>query len=46
MRLGHAINALSIFTKKLKRFFKEQGCSAILKAIKDVIFNPWLTDEW
>jgi len=46
MRLGHAINALSAFTKKLKRFIKEQGCSAVLKKIKEIIFNPWLTDDW
>jgi hypothetical protein len=46
MRLGHAINALSAFTKELKKFMKEQGCSARLKKIKDVILNPWLTDEW
>ncbi len=46
MRLGHAINALSAFTKKLKQFIKENGCSAMLKKIKEIIFNPWLTDEW
>jgi len=46
MRLGHAINALSAFTKKLKKFMKEQGCSSVLKKIKEIIFNPWLTDKW
>jgi hypothetical protein len=46
MRLAHAVNALSEFTKKLKKWIKEQGCSAILKLIKETIFNPWLTKAW
>ena len=46
MRLGHTINALSEFTKALKRFIKELGCSATLKLIKDTLFNPWLPVEW
>jgi hypothetical protein len=46
MRLGHAVSALSAFKKKLKKFIKENGCSAMLKKIKGIIFNPWLTDEW
>jgi hypothetical protein len=31
MRLAHAINAISEFTKKLKYYIKELGCSATLK---------------
>jgi hypothetical protein len=46
MRLGHAINALSTFTKKLKKYMKENGCSAMLKKIKEIIFNPWFDDVW
>lgn len=46
MRLAHAVNALSEFTKKLKKWIKEQGCCAILKLIKETIFNPWLSKEW
>jgi len=46
MRLAHAVNALSEFTKKLKKWIKEHGCSAILKLIKETIFNPWLPKEW
>lgn len=46
MRLAHAVNALSEFTKKLKKWIKEQGCAAILKLIKETIFNPWLSQEW
>lgn len=46
MRLAHAVNALSEFTKKLKRWIKEQGCAAILKVIKETIFNPWLPGSW
>ena len=45
-RLAHAVNALSEFTKKLKKWIKEQGCSATLKLIKETIFNPWLPNEW
>ena len=46
MRMAHAVNALSEFTKKLKKWIKEQGCSATLKLIKETIFNPWLPKEW
>jgi hypothetical protein len=46
MRLGHAINALSEFTKKLKQYIKSIGCSATLKLIKDTLFNPWFPAEW
>ena len=46
MRLAHAVNALSEFTKKLKKWIKEQGCAAILKTIKETLFNPWLPKEW
>jgi hypothetical protein len=46
MRLGHEINTLSAFTKKLKKFMKEQGCSAVLNKIKEIILNPWFTDHW
>jgi DDE family transposase len=34
MRLAHAVNAISEFTKKLKKWIKEQGCGAILKLIR------------
>jgi hypothetical protein len=44
--LGKAVNALSEFTKKLKKWIKEQGYSAILKVIKETIFNPWLPKQW
>jgi len=46
MRLGHAINELSEFTKTLKRYIKNLGCSATLKLIKDTLFNPWLPSTW
>jgi len=46
MRIAHAVNALSEFTKKIKKWIKEQGCSATLKLIKETIFNPWLSKEW
>lgn len=46
MRLGHAMDALSQFTKKLKKYVKEYGSSATLIFIKETIFNPWLTDQW
>jgi hypothetical protein len=46
MRLAHAINALSEFTKKFKKWIKEQGCDATLKLIKETLFNPWLPKKW
>jgi hypothetical protein len=46
MRLGHAINAISQFTKALKRYIKENGVSATLKLIKETLFSPWLSAQW
>ena len=46
MRLGHAVNALSQFSKSLKRYIKEHGVSATLKMIKETFFSPWLTPDW
>ena len=46
MRLGHAINTISEFTKKLKKYIKELGCSATLKLIKETLFSPWLSLAW
>jgi len=41
-----ALNALSQFAKKLKKFFKENGVNATLTFIMDTLFSPWLTDAW
>ena len=46
MRLGHAINAISEFSKKLKKYIKSLGCSATLKLIKETLFSPWLPSSW
>ncbi len=46
MRLAHAINALSEFTKTLKRYIKTLGCSATLTFIKKTLFSPWLSKAW
>jgi hypothetical protein len=46
MRFGYAVNAISEFTKKLKRYIKELGLSTTLKIIYTVLSNPWLTKEW
>ncbi len=46
MRLGHAINAISEFSKKLKKYIKSLGCSATLKLIKETLFSPWLSSDW
>ena len=46
MRMAHAINAISEFTKTIKRAIKNVGCSAILKLIKETLFNPWLSMPW
>jgi hypothetical protein len=46
MRLGHALNAISQFSKRLKKYVKENGSSATLLFIKETLFSPWLTDSW
>ena len=46
MRLAHAINAISQFTKTLKRYIKDLGVGATLKFIKDTLFSPWLSVGW
>ena len=46
MRLAHAINALSEFTKKLKKYIRELGVSNTLARIFNAIKNRWLSDEW
>jgi hypothetical protein len=46
MRLGHALNALSQFANKLKKYVKDNGVNATLKFIKETLFSPWLSVEW
>jgi DDE_Tnp_1-associated len=46
MRMAHTVNALSEFTKKMKKWINKQGCSATLKLIKETLFNPWLPKDW
>jgi hypothetical protein len=46
MRLAHAINAISEFTKKLKKYIRDLGWSNTLMRIFDAIKNPWLTSAW
>ena len=46
MRMGHAINAISEFTRTLKKYLKDKGCAAILTYIKQTLVNPWLSEKW
>jgi len=46
MRLGHAINALSEFTRELRKYIMCLGVNATLKLIKDSLCNPWFSREW
>lgn len=46
MRIAHAINAISEFTKTLKKYIKSLGCSLTLKLIFEALSNPWLSTEW
>jgi len=46
MRLGHAINAITEFTRKLKKYIKQEGVKVILDLILETIANPWLNSEW
>jgi hypothetical protein len=40
MRLGHAINAITEFTKTIKKYIKDLGVRATLKIIKETLFAP------
>lgn len=46
MRLAHAINALSQFAKKLKKYIQENGVNATLTFIKETLFSPWLDEQY
>ncbi len=46
MRLAHAVNALSEFTKKLKKYIRELGVTNTFNRILTAIKNPWLSHEW
>lgn len=46
MRLAHAINALSEYTKTLKNYMRRHGVSWVLDCIKETFWNPWFTEEW
>ena len=46
MRIGLALNAISEFSKLLKKYVKSLGCSATRKFIKETLFNPWLPLSW
>ena len=46
MRLAHAINALSEFTEKFKKFIRELGLLNSLTRVFDAVMHLWLSDEW
>jgi hypothetical protein len=46
MRLGHAINALSEFTKTMKQYIKKLGVNKTLSLIRQTLSNPWLPISW
>ena len=46
MRLAHAINAISEFTKTLKKYIKSFGVLCTLGVIFEALFNPWLSTDW
>jgi hypothetical protein len=46
MRIAHAINAISEFTKTLKKHIKSLGLSLTLKLIFEGLSNPWLSTKW
>ena len=46
MRLAHAINAISEFTKKLKKYIRELGVSKTLTTIFDAAKHNWVNVEW
>lgn len=46
LRLGHAINAISEFTRVLKKYIKEYGLKVVLDLIVETLANPWLSEKW
>lgn len=46
MRLAHAINALSEFTKKFKKFVRDLGISNALTRVYEALKHRWLSEEW
>jgi hypothetical protein len=46
MRIAHAINTISEFTKKLKQYIKSLGWSVTLEIIFDALSQPWLSTAW
>lgn len=46
MRLAHAINALSEFSRVIKEHINKYGWGRILSWIKDILTNPWVDFEW
>jgi hypothetical protein len=46
MRLGHMLNALSEFTKRLKRYIKSIGVSNTMSRIFEAIKHCWISPEF
>ena len=46
MRMAHAINAISEFTKKMKKYIKDLGWSNTLRKIFDALKHGHLSDRW
>ncbi len=46
MRLAHMINALSQFTRALKKYIKTMGISNTLDRIISTLFSPWISKLW
>jgi hypothetical protein len=46
MRLAHAINALSEYTKVLKKYIRDHGCGYTLALIKETLWAPILGKVW
>lgn len=43
MRLAHLINAISQYTRGLKKLMRERGISFVLSAIFKILSNPWFS---
>jgi hypothetical protein len=46
MRLAHAINAISEFTRKIKKHINKKGIRIVLDLIIETLANPWLKSQW
>jgi len=46
MRLGHALNAIALYTKQVAKQVRAMGLLAFLSLVRETCANPWLSRSW